>query len=290
MEISVIIPTYYRPWDLAELFESLLRQTIKPLEVIVVDDTPTNVIKEVYETYYEKFKRLGIELFYVRNYKKPSLTIARNIGISMVKGEIILFLDNDIILYPDYIEKILEMFKKYPNALGAQGWIIPKNIPLKGKDLLKYFALNNLRKLFSLWHFTSNSCGPFNYPMILNEISNCERLSGSNMSFRRVVFEEFKFDENLLRYSYLEDLLFTYPIQEKYPNSLYITPHARCIHKASEEGRMKASILEYPYLRVCRKYALVKLFGMKGLLIFGWQILGLLVLGVLRKIGNFIKF
>lgn len=49
MNVSVVIPTHYRSKDLSELFESLLRQTVKPIEVIVVDDTPSNVIEKVCE-------------------------------------------------------------------------------------------------------------------------------------------------------------------------------------------------------------------------------------------------
>ena len=44
MKVSVIIPTYNRERDLRELFESLLVQTDKPAEVIIVDDTPGNEI------------------------------------------------------------------------------------------------------------------------------------------------------------------------------------------------------------------------------------------------------
>ncbi|MEM2703870.1 MAG: glycosyltransferase family 2 protein [Candidatus Bathyarchaeia archaeon] len=269
MKVSVVIPTYYRPKDLANLFDSILRQTVKPLEVIVVDDTPTNVIEKVCETYYDSFKRFNIKLVYVRNYKERSAAVARNIGASMAEGEIILFLDSDIILYPDYMEKILEIFEEIPNSLGVQGWKIPKNVPRRSKGLLKYFALNNLRKLFLLLHFTSGACGPFEYPAILNKISNCESLSGSNMAFKRAIFDEFKFDENLLKYSYMEDTLFTYSVYKKYPNSLYITPYAKCVHKVSEEGRITTSTFEHPHLRACRKYVLKKLFGTKGIIIFG---------------------
>ncbi|MEM3566639.1 MAG: glycosyltransferase family A protein [Candidatus Bathyarchaeia archaeon] len=121
MEVSVIIPTYYRPKDLIDLFESLLRQTVKPLEVIVVDDTSTDVIESVCESYYNRFKKFDIKPAYVRNYKEPSLTIARNIGVSIAKGDVILFLDNDVVLHTDYIEKVLEVFNNNPNALGVQG-------------------------------------------------------------------------------------------------------------------------------------------------------------------------
>lgn len=287
MEVSVVIPTYYRPKDLVDLFESILRQTVKPLEVIVVDDTPANVIECVCETYYERFRKFNIKLVYVRNRKERSLTIARNIGISLAKGEIILFLDSDIVLYPNYMEKILEVFERVPISLGVQGWIILEKVPRGVKGLLKYFTLNNLRKMFLLSHFAINRCGLFEYPVMLTKIASCEVLSGSNMAFRHVIFDEFKFDENLLRYSYMEDLLFTHSLYRRYPNSLYITPYARCIHKVSREGRMAISI-EHPYSRICRKYVLMKLFGMKGLLIFGWQTLGQLTLSAVQKIWKFI--
>jgi len=51
MKVSIVVPTYERPNDLADLFDSLLKQTVKPLEVIVVDDTTSNVIKEVCAKY-----------------------------------------------------------------------------------------------------------------------------------------------------------------------------------------------------------------------------------------------
>ncbi len=235
MKVSVVVPTYYRPKDLADLFDSILRQSVKPMEVIVVDDTPTNVIERICEEYHNMFKRNNIKLFYVRNYKQRSAAIARNIGVSIAKGEIILFLDSDIVLYPNYIEKILEVFSEVPNFLGVQGWKIPKNVPQDSKGQLKYVAANNLRKFFILSHFTINTCGFSKYPIILTKILNCKSLSGSNMAFKRAIFDEFKFDENLLKYSYMEDFLFTYSIHKKYPNSLYITPYAKCIHKVSEE-------------------------------------------------------
>lgn len=112
-----MIPTYYRSNDLAELFESILRQTIMPLEVIVVDDTPTNEIKALCEDYGVKFKLLDIELTYVKNSKERSITIARNICAKMTEGDIIMFFDNDIVPYPNYMENILDVFQNYPNAL-----------------------------------------------------------------------------------------------------------------------------------------------------------------------------
>jgi glycosyltransferase involved in cell wall biosynthesis len=60
MRISVIIPTYFRKKDLAELFECLLAQTYKPFEVIVVDDTPNDDIRHLCEEYRTKFDESNI--------------------------------------------------------------------------------------------------------------------------------------------------------------------------------------------------------------------------------------
>ena len=123
MKVSVIIPTYYREHDLSELLDSLLQQSIKPFEVIVVDDTPTFIIKSTCEKYEKKFANLGISLIYIRNPEQRSAAIARNVGAKKADGDILMFFDSDIILYPDYIEKIVDVFQKYSNALGVQGWI-----------------------------------------------------------------------------------------------------------------------------------------------------------------------
>lgn len=66
------------------------------------------------------------------------------------------------------------------------------------------------------------------------------------MAFRREILRQFKFDESLKGYSYMEDLLLSHSIHKKYPNSLYITPYAKCIHKVSREGRTEVSLFESP--------------------------------------------
>lgn len=268
MRVSVVVPTYYRAADLSELLDSLLRQTVKPLEVIIVDDTPDNTISAICQAYTIKFEKIGSKLIYFRNPKTRSLTISRNLGVKLAKGEIIMFLDSDVVLYTDYIEKILEIFRMYPTALGVQGWIAGPKIEKRGK--LSQF----LNKLFFLDHEAKDSCKFLEYPTVLTRVINCERLSGANMSYRREVFTEFRFDENLQKYCFMEDVLFSHSIFKKYPNSLFITPHAKCIHKSSESGRVERKELER-LKNQHRKYVLVKLFGLKGILLYCWQSLGI---------------
>lgn len=279
MKVSVVIPTYYRPDDLSELFDSLLRQTAKPFEAIVVDDTPADVIKVVCKEYKVKFETINTELVYTRNPRERSAAVARNVGVEKAKGDIILFLDSDVILYLDFIEKILDVFKENAHAVGVQGWIINRR---KGKF---YYFLQTFYKTFFLSHHTKNGCKFYESPTVLAKTINCEWLSGANMAVKRHVFSEFRFDENLTGYSYMEDILFSHSIFKKYPDSLFITPYAKCIHKVSEKGRIESKALE-EHKRMCRKYVLTKLFGSKGLLIYHWQNIGLSIFGVLRALKH----
>jgi GT2 family glycosyltransferase len=268
MKVSVVVPTYCRVDDLSELFGSLLKQTVKPFEVIVVDDTPDDTISVLCETYKAVFESVGSKLIYVKNPRMRSLTISRNLGVKLARGELIMFLDSDVILHSDYVEKILEVFGKYPNALGVQGWILNS-----GKDKLDRFS-QILNKIFFLDRSAKDSCKFSEYPVILTKIVNCEHLSGANMTYKRAVFSEFKFDESLEKYCYMEDVLFSHSVFKKYPKGLYITPYAKCIHKSSETGRVERKELER-LKNKHRKYVLVKLFGLKGLLLYYWQSIGI---------------
>lgn len=272
-KISVVIPTYYRQFDLSELFDSILRQTINPFEVIVVDDhTPNDTIKIVCEEYKTKFEKINIDIKYIRNPGEKGITTARNIGIENASGDLILFFDSDMILYPEFIEKIIEVFKDNSNALGVQGWMIENKKFAKIIYFYNFFA-----KIFYLSHSSRNSCKFNEYPVLLTKIINCTWMSGGNMAFKRNVFSEFRFDENLTKYCYMEDKLFSHSIFKKYPNSLFITPYAKCIHKSSKSGRMPDKQLKENKLR-SRKYVLTKLFDFKGLLIYYWQNIGLSII------------
>ena len=102
------------------------------------------------------------------------------------------------------------------------------------------------------------------------------------MSCRRSLFDEFEFDESLKGYAYWEDALFSGSVNKKYRDRLLMTPASTCTHSFSEEGREKGVKMR-TIKRRNRKYVLVKLFGVRGLLIFGWQNFGLLVIKLIGR-------
>ncbi len=281
MTASVIIPTYYRSHELSCLLDSLLEQKVKPGEVIVVDDTPNIDINMLCEEYAPKFSRSGFSLAYVKNLRERSIAIARNLGAKIASGDILIFIDSDVVLYPDYIEKVIAAFKKYPKARGIGGWekaIINYQFPVG----FGYQSMEIFKKLFFLWHSSRNSCNNFEYPLELSNAIYSEYLNGRCTSVKKIVFNELKFDENLKGYSWMEDFLFSATLNRKHPESLLITPDAMYTHVNCPETKPSGkNLLEIK--RRNRKYVLVQLWGSKGLLMFGWQNLGILIFKAITK-------
>ena len=92
-KVSVIIPIYNVAEYLEECLESMVRQTIDSLEVIMVDDGSTDisgVIAQEYEKNYDNF------FYYLK--ENGGLGNARNYGIQFVHGDYIIFLDSDDIV------------------------------------------------------------------------------------------------------------------------------------------------------------------------------------------------
>jgi glycosyltransferase involved in cell wall biosynthesis len=235
LKISVIIPTYNRTKELRDALYSVLKQTISAEEVIIVDDSDDDRIKKLISELKTIFKDKHISLKYIRNKREKSLAIARNIGIENSVGDIILFLDDDVVLDEKYSEEILKVYEEYPAAFGVQGHITNIKVSVK--------IWNMICKVLFLGYYEENKCrvlpsGYSIYPHILTKVISCQWLSGSNSSYKREILEEFQFDENLKKYSSGEDEDLSYRIFKKYPSSLFMTPYAKLIHKTSQEGRI----------------------------------------------------
>lgn len=234
LKISVIIPTYTRTKELRDALYSVLKQTIAAEEVIIVDDSDDDRIKKLISELKHIFKNKDMTLKYIRNKREKSLTIARNIGIENSAGDIILFLDDDVILDENYIEEILKVHEEHPTAFGVQGHIT--NIKVSKFQ-------NMINKILFFSYLEENKCRVLpsacnTYPYILTKVIPCQWLSGSNCSYKREILEEFQFDENLKKYSYSEDVDMSYKNFKKYPSSLFMTPYGKLIHKTSQEGRI----------------------------------------------------
>ena len=101
--ISVIIPVYNVEKYLKRCVDSIVAQTYKNLEIILVDDGSLDACPKICDNYAEKDKRIT-----VIHKQNGGLSDARNFGIKAAKGQFIAFVDSDDSVKPTYIEVLYD--------------------------------------------------------------------------------------------------------------------------------------------------------------------------------------
>lgn len=97
--ISVIVPVYNVEKYLPECIESILNQSYKNIEIILVDDGATDSSGKICDLYAEKDDRI-----FVIHQKNAGLSVARNVGIAASHADVISFIDSDDFIHPDYLK------------------------------------------------------------------------------------------------------------------------------------------------------------------------------------------
>ena len=100
--ISVIIPVYNVEKYLKKCLSSILKQTYKNFEIIVVDDGSTDKSGEIIESFKKKYPK-KIKAYHKKN---EGVSIARNYAIERASGEYLAFIDSDDFIEPDFLEKL----------------------------------------------------------------------------------------------------------------------------------------------------------------------------------------
>ena len=111
--VSVIITTYHNAEFLPRAIGSVLAQTYKNIELIVVDDNPPGSPERA-ET--EAIMTRYPQAVYLRHPKNMNGAAARNTGIREAKGQYIAFLDNDDIYFSDHIESCIRALEEHPDC------------------------------------------------------------------------------------------------------------------------------------------------------------------------------
>jgi glycosyltransferase involved in cell wall biosynthesis len=113
--VSTIIPTYNRAALLTRALDSVIAQTYRPIEVVVVDDGSTDDTPQVMEEYRKKLLDNRCSLIYHEqaNGRAPK---ARNNGIRLSHGALIAFLDSDDLWYPELIDTLVRLLNEHPSA------------------------------------------------------------------------------------------------------------------------------------------------------------------------------
>lgn len=112
--VSVIVPVYNVEKYLRRCVDSILNQTYKNIEVILVDDGSSDKSGEICDSYTES----GVKIIHQKN---QGVSVARNTGLDNCKGEWICFVDSDDFISTDYIEYLLTLCQKNNVLIGQCG-------------------------------------------------------------------------------------------------------------------------------------------------------------------------
>ncbi len=242
LTISVVIPTLNRAKDLRELLSTLLDQSLPPIEIIVVDDSNGESTANLIHEFNTKIRSTS-QLIYVRG-DGSGITSARNMGVKASHGDAILFLDDDILLEKDVVERLSEFLRKNPTALGVQPRI-PGFADYWTQSSFGIRLENLINKVIMLTYHMPNRLsvrrsGAAVFPQKLTKVITVQRMMGCSFCLMRSVLSEFRSDTNLLKWGCYEDLDLTYRIYRRYPGSLFAIPTATVVHKHSAQSRLQS--------------------------------------------------
>lgn len=116
--VSVVICTRDRPEELRRCLASLPAQTLRPLEVIVVDNASNGEATRA--------AALDAGVVYVRE-DRPGLDYARNTGATTARGEIVAYTDDDVLLHPNWLQNLVAAFDA-PEIGAVTGLVLPAEL------------------------------------------------------------------------------------------------------------------------------------------------------------------
>lgn len=131
--VSVIIPTYKRSESLVRAIKSVITQTYKNIEIIVVDDNAS--FPEIRENNKKTIQNYP-ELIFVENETNLGGGLSRNEGIKVAKGKMIAFLDDDDEYFPSKIEKQMRLYNSIDKTNVALIYCYAEMINVDGSSYI----------------------------------------------------------------------------------------------------------------------------------------------------------
>ncbi len=200
--ISVVIPTLGRTAELETCLNALARQTFRDFEVIVVTDVQQRLI-------HLKDQYTALQIM-VTEQQHKGLTAARNRGFETARGEIISFIDDDVVVTDTWLQEIFNTFNASSDIGGVSGpTIIPEGMS-QNRDILAfqknssgsgfwaivgkiyaYFVLENnpntIGKIYKSGAFSLGS--NFKESAQIKQPFDVDYLEACNMNFRKNVID-----------------------------------------------------------------------------------------------------
>lgn len=262
--VSLVIPTRNRPESLKRCLESVARQTIRPNEIIVVNNGRIDV-----QDILSRYTDTGILIRQVKE-NIAGISRARNVGAKNTSSELIFFVDDDVILAPNYIEELMRVFlsdpeKKIGGADGHFNRYEPKGFKKMFWPVFAFYSSNFDGAMLASGFFQKVNTP--DHPVTTQIVYGVA-------GWRKEVFAGDLFDEiNFPGYSIGEDAEFAYRVSKKF--TLVHTPFARFEHRPASNGHPHPFKIgmQKPF-STYKTLALNDEIGLANLLLMDWFFIG----------------
>lgn len=259
-KVYVVIPTMNRPGVLARTIQTLASQTVLPAGLIVVDESSARV----------EIEDPGFPVNHICDPGVGGRSQARNLALELIKDGIVLFLDDDVEMEPDFIAQILSAYTEHPEADGISGIItnyFPTPLWRRAFDRIFRFGLFFDERMPIYWNADK---------LRDHGLLRVYRFTGCLMSFPRSRIGEIRFDDRPPGLPYPEDCEFCYRLGENV--MLYIAPKARLRHVRTTTTREDVHWVKDEML-ASQAYASLHGEGSLSIwLMFAWFKIGMLLL------------
>ena len=182
--ISVIIPVYNVEKYIKRCLESVINQTYKDIEIIIIDDGSTDNSGIICEEYSKRDKR--IKVVHTEN---AGAARARNIGLDMAKGEYISFIDSDDWIMLNFLSTLLYLCKDNDADIAKC-----ETIDVKDEN----FKINNNNTEIKIYNSKEIMNSIYSQPKLFN-------VAVMNKLYKRKIFENLRFKEGIINED--EDIL-----------------------------------------------------------------------------------
>lgn len=251
MNFTLIVCTYMRPKPLLTLLQSVAKQTLYPNYIIIIDGSTNNDTETILkENAFKNLKYFKVDAGH------RGLTKQRNFGVKKVSesSEIICFLDDDIVLEPNYFEALIKTYSEKKDALAVGGYIINEVSWTKSdhkNDPSKFYydgwmrsepSRFKMRRKFGLLPDAVPGFMPtFSHGRSISflppsgNIYEVEQLMGGVSSYKKDIFDRFNFSSYFEGYGLYEDADFSLRLAKT--GKLYVNTNAQLAHYHDGSGR-----------------------------------------------------
>lgn len=186
MKISIILPVYNAALYIKECILSIIQQTYKNYELIIIDDCSKDNSIDIIFGILEEHKYIPVK--FIRNKTNLGISATRNIGIKESCGDFIFFIDSDDFISKDCLKSFTTLLNKYPSVDIISGSYI--NYPLKqNQNAIQYNGIPefiNDKKQISLLFYNKKLPNT-----VWNKLFKKDFIEKYNLSFKEgIVYED----------------------------------------------------------------------------------------------------